>query len=157
MRRIAADARVDPGMLVHYFGTKENLFLATMDLPTQPAELFGDLRSLQPRQAAEAIVRGYLQLIDRDDSRSAVLALVRSAVSNEKAAAMLREFAMAYVLTPITQLTNRPDAPLRASLVVAQLVGIAVHRHVVRVGPLAQAGVEDIVALVAPTIEQYLT
>jgi hypothetical protein len=101
-------------------------------------------------------VRGYLQLVDSDKSRNAILALVRSAVSNDKAAATLREFLTAELLTLIARLTGHPDAHLRASLVAAQLIGIAMLRHVLRVEPLARATPDEIVTLVTPAIEQYL-
>ncbi len=156
LRSIARDAHVDPALLIHYFGTKEGLFIAAMGLPARPSEIFGELRSLPVRGAVEAITLGYLQLIDSDESRNAVLALVRSAVSSEKAAAVLREFLTAELLSLIGELTDHPDAPLRASLVAAQLIGIAMLRHVVRVGPVARASQDELVALVTPAIEQYL-
>ncbi|HEY5018817.1 MAG TPA: TetR family transcriptional regulator, partial [Streptosporangiaceae bacterium] len=75
---------------------------------------------------------------------------------NEKAAAMLREFLTAELLTVIARRTGHPDPQLRASLAAAQLIGIAVLRHVIRVEPLARASPDEIVALVTPAIEQYL-
>jgi Tetracyclin repressor-like, C-terminal domain len=58
-----------------------------------------------------------LRLVDSDASRNAILALVRSAVSNDKAAAMLREFLTAELLPSIARLTSQPDARPRAALV----------------------------------------
>ncbi len=156
LRGIAADAKVDPALLIYYFGTKEGLFAAATGLPARLSELFAALDGASPHESAEALVRGYLQVVDSDQSRNAILALVRSAVSNEKAAAMLREFLTAELLSVIAGWTDRPNAPLRAALVAAQLVGIAMLRHVVRVDPVAQASPDEIVALVAPVIEQYL-
>ena len=156
LRGIAADAKVDPALLIHYFGTKEGLFTAATGLPAGLSELFAGIEDMPLHESAAFIVRSYLQLVDSDQSRNAILALVRSAVSNEKAAAMLREFLTAQLLSVIAGWTDRPDAPLRAALVAAQLVGIAMLRHVVRVDPVAQASPDEIVALVAPVIEQYL-
>jgi len=127
--------------------------------PTRPpSEMFGDtdLQSLPLGDAVETIIRRYLKMIDSDDDRNAVLALLRSAVSNEAAATLLSELVTAELLTRISDLADHPDAALRASLVVAQLVGIAVHRHVIRVGPLANATEDEIVMLAAPAIERYL-
>ena len=156
LRGIAADAKVDPALLIHYFGTKEGLFTAATGLPVRLSGLLAELDGSSPRESAEALVRGYLRFVDSDQSRNAILALVRSAVSNEKAAALLREFLTAELLSVIAGWTDRPDAQLRAALVAAQLVGIAMLRHVVRVGPVAQASPDEIVVLVAPVIEQYL-
>jgi hypothetical protein len=95
-------------------------------------------------------------VVDSEESRNAILALVRSAVSNDKAAAMMREFLTAELLPVIAQLTDHPDAQLRASLVAAQLIGIATLRHVTLVEPLVKASPDEIVTLVAPAIERYL-
>ena len=156
LRSIAADARVDPALLIHYFGTKEDLFTEATGLPIRVSELLAGMGGASLPETIEALVRGYLLLVDSDQSRNAILALVRSAVSHEQAAAMLREFLTAELLTSIAALTSLSNAPLRASLVAAQLVGIAMLRHVVRVGPVAQATPDEIVALVAPVIERYL-
>jgi AcrR family transcriptional regulator len=156
LRGIAADAKVDPALLIHYFGTKEGLFTAATGLPTGLSELFAGQRSPALRDFAESLVGSYLRFVDSDQSRNAILALVRSAVSHEKAAAMLREFLAAELLPVIASRTGHQNAPLRASLVAAQLMGVAMLRHVVRLDPVARASQDEIVALVAPVIEQYL-
>ena len=156
LRSIAAEAKVDPALLIHYFGTKEELFAAATGLPAGLPELFGGLAALPLEDRVRALVGAYLQLVDSDKSRNAILALVRSAVSHDRAAAMLREFLTAELLPVIGGLTGHADARLRASLVAAHLIGIAVLRHVLRVEPLARATPEEIIALASPAIEQYL-
>ena len=156
LRGIAAEAKVDPALLIHYFGTKEGLFVAATGLPAGLPELFGSLTALPLHDCVQALVRGYLHVVDSDKSRNAILALVRSAVSNDKAAALLREFLTAELLPVIARLTGHPDARLRASLVAAQLIGIATLRHVLQVEPLASASPDEIVTLATPAIEQYL-
>ncbi len=156
LRGIATEAKVDPALLIHYFGTKEGLFVAATGLPAGLPELFGSLTALPRHDCVQALVRGYLHVVDSDKSRNAILALVRSAVSNDKAAALLREFLTAELLPVIARLTGHPDARLRASLVAAQLIGIATLRHVLQVEPLASASPDEIVTLATPAIEQYL-
>jgi hypothetical protein len=85
-----------------------------------------------------------------------VLVLVRCVASNEKAAAFLREFLTARLESVISRLTDRPDGRLRASLVAAQLVGIAMLRHAVWVDPIAEATSDELISRVGPGIEQYL-
>jgi AcrR family transcriptional regulator len=156
LRVIAAEAEVDPALVIHYFGTKEGLFVAATGLPAGLPALFASLTALQEADRIPALVRGYLQVVDSDQSRNAILALVRSAVSNDKAAAMMREFLTAELLPVIAGLTGHQDARLRASLVAAQLMGIAMVRHVIKVDPLARASPDEIVTLVTPAIDQYL-
>ncbi len=156
LRGIATDAKVDPALLIHYFGTKEGLFAAATGLPTRLSDLFARPEDASLAEFSESLVRVYLQFVDSDRSRNAILALVRSAVSHEQAATMLREFLAAELLPVIGSFTDHENAPLRASLVAAQLIGIAMMRHVVRLGPVARASQDEIVALVVPVIEQYL-
>jgi AcrR family transcriptional regulator len=156
LRGIATDAKVDPALLIHYFGTKEGLFTAATGLPTGLSEVFAGQQGQTLSHFAESLTRSYLGFVDSDQSRNAILALVRSAVSNERAAAMLREFLAAELLPVIASRTGQENAPLRAGLVAAQLMGVAMLRHVVRLDPVARATPDEIVALVAPVIVHYL-
>ena len=156
LRSIAAEADVDPGLLIHYFGTKDGVFRAALEITIRPDQLFAGLEDLGNREVAEHIVRRYLTMLDRAEARDVVMGLVRSAVSNEHAAGMLRDLLIQGVLTSLTPLIAEPDAPLRASLIVAQLIGIAMLRHVARAELVVRATDEELVALVGPAIEQYL-
>lgn len=156
LRTIAAEAKVDPALLIHYFGSKEDLFVAAVRLPFRPTKLFGELENEPLHEAIRTLVRIYLTVVDSDHGRNPILALVRSVVSNEKAATMLREFFTAELLDPVARLSPCPDAPLRASLIAAQLVGIGMLRHVVRLSPLATASTDQLVELAAPAVEHYL-
>jgi hypothetical protein len=95
-------------------------------------------------------------MIDYEPARNAYLGLVRSAVADERAAILLREFLTEEILTVIGGVAKGPDAQLKAALVAAQLVGIAMLRVVVQVEALAQASNDEIVSAVAPAIEGYL-
>ena len=106
VRDIAAAANVDPALVIHYFGTKEGLFVAATGLPDGLPVLLESLAVLPLHEFAPALVRAYLQLIDSDGSRNAILALVRSAVSNDKAAATLREFLTTQLLPVIGRLRS---------------------------------------------------
>lgn len=156
LRAIASDADVDPALLIHYFGTKEALFVAAVGLPGQLPDVFADIALLPKKQAAETLVRRYLNIVDSEHSRNTILALVRSAVSSDKAASMLRMFLSDMLLDVIEQRHAKGVPRLKASLIAAQLVGIAMLRHVLRLPPLARARPDEIVDLVAPAIEQYL-
>jgi AcrR family transcriptional regulator len=156
VRAIATDAQVDPALVMHYFGTKEALFVAAVGLPPALPMFIASLADLPLPEFGQALTGGYLRIVDSDDSRNAILALVRSAVSHDEAAAMLREALTAQLLPVITRKTSHPDAQLRASLIAAQLIGIAMLRHVLRVTAVAKATPDEIAALVGPVIQQYL-
>jgi AcrR family transcriptional regulator len=156
LRSIAAQAGVDPGLLVHYFGTKEGVFRAAVEVAVQPDQLFAGLEGLTSQDCAEQLVRRYLVVLAREETRDVVMGLIRSAVSNEHAADMLRDVLFQGLLVSLEHVIDGPDARLRASLIVAQLVGVAVLKYVVRVRVVMQATDDEIVALVSPAIERYL-
>ena len=156
VRAIATGAQVDPALVIHYFGTKEALFVEATGLPPAVPGLLASLDGLPLQDFGQALTRTYIRFIDSDDSRNAILALVRSAVSHEEAATLLRELLTAQLLPVITRHTGHQDAQLRASLIAAQLIGIAMLRHVVRLDALAKPTPDDIALLVGPVIQQYL-
>jgi AcrR family transcriptional regulator len=156
LRSIADEAGVDPALLIHYFRNKEGLFVEAMGLPVRLSEVIGGVDVGSVDQYAETLVRNYLRFVDSERSRNAMLALVRSAVSNDKAAAMLREFLASELLPIVTSMSDYSDPQLRASLVAAQLVGVAMLRHVIKLSPIAKARPDDLVALVAPVVKGYL-
>ena len=156
LRSIARQADVDPALLTHYFGTKDALFVAALEITLSPSTTFGGLERATVAEAARLIVRRYLALLDEEQTRDVVLGLVRSAVSSERAATMLREFLRQNVTSFLRPLIAHPDADLRASLLVAQLIGMAMLRHVVKADAVASASDEELVSHVAPVIETYL-
>jgi AcrR family transcriptional regulator len=156
LRSIARQADVDPALLVHYFGTKDELFVACLEVTMRPMSIFEGLAAVSIPEAAQLIVRRYLLMLAEEQTRDVVLGLVRSAVSSERAATMLREFVSRAMLSSLSPLIDRPDRQLRATLLVAQLIGIAMLRHVVKADAVASASDEDLVSRVAPVIEAYL-
>ncbi len=156
LRTIATLAKVDPALLVHYFGTKDGLFLETLEDTVGPFELFSGLDALTIRAASREIVRRYLTMLEQEQARDVVMSLVRSAVSCDNAAKMLREFLTKKMLASLTTLIDKPDRQLRASLIVAQLVGVAMLRYVAKVGIVRSATNDELIALIAPVVERYL-
>jgi AcrR family transcriptional regulator len=155
-RAIADDAGVDPGLITHYFGTKDGLFAAALELPTHPSEVFAGIEALGASDAAKLLVGGYLSLLEVPGARDTLLALIRSAMVEERPATLLREFLVDEILSRIAATTEHPDAQLRAALVAAQLVGIAVLRYVVGVDALVAVDNSELTPLVAAAIERYL-
>jgi AcrR family transcriptional regulator len=157
VRAVAREAGVDPALVHRFFGSKERLFIAAMELPVSPSELVGALLAEGVDDVGERLVARLLAVFDDPRSFAPFLALVRGAVSNERAAAMLREFVTREVLGRLSAAAS-PDAPeLRASLAGSQIIGLAMARYVVRVPPLAGADPATVASCVGPTIQGYLT
>lgn len=158
IRAIAATAGVDPALVHHYFGSKDQLFLAAMNAPVNPGELIPRIVAGDRDGLGERLVRLFLGVWD-SPAGTAGVALLRSAMSNEWTAKLLREFLVTQVLRRVLDHLDVDPAelPLRGSLVASQLIGLAVMRHVVRLEPVASAPAETLVAAVAPTVQRYLT
>jgi AcrR family transcriptional regulator len=157
IRGIAADAGVDGALVLHFYRSKENLFAAAMNLPTTPGQLLADVLASDRDKLGETLVRAMLGLWDTPDGRTAALGLIRSAVSNERAAEMMREFVTSTIIGRIVAALGTPDAEYRAALVGSQMVGLAITRHLLRLGVVASACTEDLVAAIGPTVQRYLT
>lgn len=157
IRGIALDAGVDPGLVHHFFGTKDGIFAAAMELPIDAATVIPALLDEGLDGLGERLVRFFLSLWENPASRLALSAILRSAVSQERAADLLRGFVGREVIGRLAHRIDRPDPQLRATLVGSQLVGLALVRYVIRVEPLASAPVDAVVTAVAPTVQRYLT
>ena len=142
----------------HYFGNKDKLFLAAVDAPADPAELLPAVLAAPKDQLGAAVVRMLLHVWD-GPARPAGLALLRSAVSNEWTAKLLREFLVSRVLRKVVStLGYDPDVrAARASLVASQLIGLVMTRYVLKLEPLASASHDSIVAAIGPNVQRYLT
>jgi AcrR family transcriptional regulator len=157
LRAIAAAADVDPGMVRHFFGNKAGLFRAVMHFPIDFETAVPALLAGGPDGLGERLARFLLSIWEDPANRGPALAMIRSAVSHEESARMLREFITEQLLARVAAVLDRPEPRLRATLTASQAVGLIMTRYVVRVEPLASADVETIVAAVAPTFQRYLT
>jgi AcrR family transcriptional regulator len=164
IRAIAADAGVDPALVHHFYGSKERLFAAAMQLPVIPSEVLAAAFDAGTRDTAvsagELMVRTALAMWDNIELRGTFLGLLRSALTSEQAAAMFREFLADAILGPVAQLAGGADpaeAEYRAAMVASQVVGLALTRFVLAFEPVAAASVDDLAATIGPTLDRYLT
>ncbi|MGM7445202.1 TetR/AcrR family transcriptional regulator, partial [Streptomyces tunisiensis] len=158
VRGIAKAAGVDSALVHHYFGTKERVFEAAVEVAFGPALAERDALLEGPLdEVGERMTRVIIGLWENPVTRTPLLAIVRSAVNNDTAAAVFRRLVASQLLRRIAGQLGRPDAELRAELAAAQLVGIAMIRYVIRIEPLASADPEDIVRRVAPVVQGHLT
>ncbi|KUL40144.1 TetR/AcrR family transcriptional regulator [Streptomyces regalis] len=158
VRGIAKAAGVDSALVHHYFGTKEQVFEAAVEVAFAPALKVRDAVIEGPLDGVgERMTRTIFGLWENPVTRKPLLAIVRSAVNNEAAAAVFRRLVSAQLLRRIAGEIDAPDAELRAELAAAQLVGIAMMRYVIKIEPIASADPEQIIARVAPVVQGHLT
>ncbi len=164
IRAIAAAAGVDPALVHHFYGSKEQLFAAAMRLPVVPSEVITAALAEGSRpagvSAGEHLVASALALWESEELRGPFTGLLRSAVTSEQAAAMLREFLTEAILRPVASVSGDTDpdsATFRASMVASQMLGLAVARYLLRIGPVATASRPELAAAVGPNIDRYLS
>ncbi|MFD3665594.1 TetR family transcriptional regulator [Streptomyces sp. NPDC058659] len=157
VRGIAKAAGVDPALVHHYFGTKDEVFAAAIEVSFEPALVVPAILG-GPREAiGERLARFFIGVWENPVSRAPLLAIVRSALTHEAAAKVLRTFVLRRLLERIAAELDVPEPSFRAELAASHMIGIVILRYVIQVEPLASADPEEIVAQVAPTLQRYLT
>ncbi|MGW3103244.1 TetR/AcrR family transcriptional regulator [Streptomyces sp. NPDC001100] len=158
VRAIAKAAGVDSALVHHYFGTKEQVFESAVEVAFAPVLRSRDtLLDGPPDGIGERLTRMIFGLWENPVTRTPLLAIVRSAVNNEAAAAVFRRLITGQLLRRIASQLDVPDPELRAELAAAQIVGVAMMRYVIKIEPVASADPEQIIARLAPVVQGHLT
>lgn len=156
LRAVARRAGVDAALVHHYFADKAALFAATVDVPIRPDLLVAEILR-GPREAiGTTIVRTIVTQLENRPTRDAFLALLRTALGHEFAARMIRQFLMREVLGRVAAELDTDDSELRASLAASQIVGLIIARYGLRLGALAEATPDEVVARVGPIVQWHL-
>jgi len=148
IRAIAADANIDPSMVMRYFGNKDQLFAAAADFDLQ----IPDLSDVDRDQLGERLVAHFMNRWEGDE---ALVLLLRSSTTNPEAAQRMREIFAGQLLPEVTKLN--PDSPARrAGLVATQVLGMALCRYVLQVPPVVGMSRDELIAWLGPTVQRYL-
>jgi AcrR family transcriptional regulator len=154
IRAIAADAEIDPSMVMRYYGSKDGLFAAAADLDLH----LPDLAAVPREKLGETLVRHWVARWEGDLSDELLIVLLRSAITNEGAAEQLRTVFGAQVVKALAAVVDDPaEAPIRAGLISTQMLGLALCRHILRLPPIVALDAETLIASVSETVQRYLT
>jgi AcrR family transcriptional regulator len=166
IRAIAADAAIDPSMVMRYYGNKERLFAAAVDIDLR----LPDLADLPPSRLGPELVRHFLYRWEEDPTADALLTLLRSAATDPTAAervrGIFRDQIMPIVLSVVRESRSsgatlshedQLEAAERAGLLATQMLGLAMCRHILRIPPVAGMSPETLIERVGPTVQRYLT
>jgi AcrR family transcriptional regulator len=157
IRSVARRADVDPGLVRHYFRSKSDLFAAGI-VPSgvDPAVLVARLAAGGLDGLGDRVLTTVLDLWGADGGVALRVAFA-GMTSGEVQAQALSGYVGRQVFARIGQLLPPPDQQLRVSLVASHVAGVLLARHVLRLEPLASMSVDEVVALVGPTLDRYLT
>jgi AcrR family transcriptional regulator len=157
MRSIALEAGVDPALVSHFFGSKQRLFVAVVELPFDPAQAIPVLLEGDPAEVGERLARFLVGVLENEAGRRRAVGLVRAAASEAEAARLVRALVEDQLFAPIAEHLGADNPRLRASFVGAQMVGLVMARYVVAVEPLASLPADALVANLAGLLQKLLT
>ena len=157
IRDIASAAGVDPALIRHYFGKKAELFRETMGWPFEPAQLAGYVSGGGPDEIGARLTRTFFAMWEQPETRAPLLAILRGATTHEESATLVRQFIAGQLYPQIAGPLAQPDATLRTDLAMAQLVGVALLRYILKVEPIASEPADDLIARLTPVIHAHLS
>ena len=157
LRAVAREAGVDTRLVTHYFGSKQDLFIAVVELPFDPEEVIPALLAPGREGVGYRLAAFGVGMLENPDARRTMTGLLRAAASEEAAAERVRDLLMERLLGPLAHHLGGDQPELRAALTAAQIAGMAFARHVVGVPRLADASPDELVAALGPVLEHYLT
>lgn len=154
IRGIARRAEVDPALVHHFFGNKEQVFVAAMEIPFHPADVLPELLSGPRDELPERLVRFFFSIWEDPERRAPFIGLLRSALTTSGDTTLLGEFVRNALFERVAGSLGLPES--HAPLLMGQLLGVALLRYIVRLDPVATADIEDVIQGVLPAVRSYL-
>jgi AcrR family transcriptional regulator len=156
LRGIAAGAGVDQKLIAHFFGSKQQLFVAAVGLPFNPGDVLPAILAGERESVGERLAAFLVDVLEQPELHQRLTGVVRAAASEPEVARMLREFLTRELFLPAAELLGTEDGSFRANLVGSQIVGLVMARYVIAIEPLASMPPRAVAAAIAPTLERYL-
>jgi AcrR family transcriptional regulator len=156
VRAVAAEAGVDPAMVFYFFGTKQGLFGAAIEMSAHVPPAIESIFTDGLDGIGERIVRTLVENLDKSD-RTPLVMLTRSAPTHDQSEVLLREFIDREITGRLAAMLGTPDAARRVGMVNVQILGLAVTRYILRIEPIASAPVDELVTWFGPIVQHCLT
>lgn len=156
-RSIATRAGVDPALIVHFFGGKDELFATTSLRPAGFLTALLEGFAEGPGEVGERLALAYLGPWETAATAAPLLATARSALEHEGAMDQLRTLLLPPSASRAVQLLGMDAPELRVALAMSHLYGVAMARHVIKLPALVAPSLEELVDAVAPAVQHYMT
>lgn len=157
IRAVARQAGVDAALVHHYFDSKDELFIEAMALPLDPRQVAAAILDGSREDLGRRIATVFLNVWESDEGQQRMKAMLRSVVTSDEVARIMREGMTRMILEPVSRFIDVPDAKLRVGLIASHLIGMALTRYVVELEPVASADLDTLVERLAPAIQQYVS
>jgi len=154
VRAIAARAGVDAAMVNHWFGGKQGLFAAIVELPFDPLDLLNHILAGDRETLAERLIRAFVPIWDAHEGGFTAVLL---SIANQDLAAQMGEFFATTIFGRLAEVIGVDEPERRAGLCASQVLGLGLVRYVLKLEPVASADVDTMVTMVAPNLQRYLT
>lgn len=148
IRSVASAAGVDPALVMHYFGSKAELFATAARFDVQ----FPDLSGVGPDGVADVLLPMFVGVWG---PHGPFLPLLRAAATNRAAAAALLEVFVERVTPTLSAVVPDRGAD-RAALVGSQVLGLAVARYILCIPALVEMDDAELIAWLRPVLAHYL-
>jgi AcrR family transcriptional regulator len=157
IRAVAAGAGVDAALVHHYFGTKQQLFAAAIQLPIDPMTVLVPMRETPVEELGYKLPSVLLPIWDSEIG-AGLIAVVRSLLTGAEVS-LARSFLQEVVVAEIGSRVDNPPGTglIRAQFVASQLMGVVMARYIIKIEPFASLTPEQIADTIAPTLQRYLT
>jgi AcrR family transcriptional regulator len=152
VRTIARRANIDPSMIIRYFGSKQELFVAAVSVKLDVP----NLSEVPAARRGEVLVAHFVSRWEGERSDDILIMLLRSAMTNEDAAKRLREVFDRQVVEALKPVTEKSELKRRAALVASQMLGLALTRYILRLPGAIEMSPDEIVRALSPTVGRYL-
>lgn len=153
VRMIAERASVVPAMLIRYFGSKEGVFAASVQLDLQ----LPDLTAVPAGERGPLLVAHFIDRWEEPSHGGDLVALLRASADHFEARERMTSIFGTQLSRAVRQVGGDKRVAERAALVATQMLGLAYCRYVAKLPPVIALNPEVIVAQLGPTIERYLT
>lgn len=157
IRAVAAAAGVDPALVHHYYGTKQQLFAAAIHVPVDPMEVIGPIRLTPVEQIGYTLPKLVLPLWDSESGKG-LIATIRSLLAGSEVG-LIRSFLQEVIAAEVGPRVDNPPGSgrVRVQYVASQLVGVIMARYILELDPFKSLPVEQIAETIGPTLQRYLT
>ena len=157
IRAVAAAAGVDPALVHHYYGTKQQLFAAAIHVPIDPMDVIGPIRETPVAEIGYMLPRLLLPLWDSEVGKG-FIATIRSLLAGSEVG-LIRSFLQEVIAAEVGPRVDNPPGSgrIRVQFVASQLVGVVMARYILELDPFKSLPVEQIAETIGPNLQRYLT
>jgi AcrR family transcriptional regulator len=160
LRSVAKAAGVDQKLVAYFFGTKQELFIAAVEIPYDAVETIPRIFRGELSKAGEELARLMVSLLEEPETRAPIVAAVRAAAAEPEAARLLQDIRQRVLREfgqPIVDALGAREAELRVGLIHLQFDGLVMGRYITGAEPLASLPPKKLIAALAPVLQQCVS